>query len=106
MSKKTNKKSTHSVSATPVMVVPSKLDSEKMWDEIKNLKLEMFTLADQFVHLYYKPMIIDPVKLHLTALTKASSALPALEFAISPKYKSEQVDRFIVITLSSPEVKK
>lgn len=80
--------------------------SEKIWDEIKNLKLEMFALPNQFVHTYYKPMIIDPSKLCLTALTKASSVLPALEIAISPKYKLEQIDRFIFVTLALIEDKK
>lgn len=112
MDKKSKKKV---VAPTPVAeksvvvtapVAPVKSEADKIWDEIKNLKLEMFALDNQFVHLYYKPVLLDPSKLHLTALTKATSALPALETAVSPKYQTEQVDRFITVTLSPPKVKK
>jgi len=75
-------------------------ESEKIWNEIKNLKLEMFTLPNQFVYMYYKPITIDPAKLHLTALTSATSVLPALENALYPQYQVEQVDRFILVTLA------
>ena len=92
-----NKKS-KKTTASPV---PSKLESEKIWEEIKDLKLGMFTLPNQFVHLYYKPINVDPNKLYLTGLTKATSVLPALELAVSPKYQIEQVDRFIIVTLST-----
>lgn len=111
MDKKAKKKIVAPVVETPVVVAPAsvapvKSDADKIWDEIKNLKLEMFALDNQFVHLYYKQVLIDPSKLHLTALTKATSALPALETAVSPKYQTEQVDRFIAVTLAPPKVKK
>jgi len=107
MDKKSKKKVVPSVVENPVAVlVPVKSDADKIWDEIKNLKLEMFALDNQFVHLYYKPVPLDPSKLYLTALTKATSALPALEAVVSPKYQTEQVDRFITITLSPPKIKK
>lgn len=107
-----DKKSKKKIVVQPVVSVPVvtppvvKSDSEKIWDEIKNVRLEIFALPNQFVHTYYKPMIIDPVKLHLTGLTKASSVLPALESALYPKYLIEQIDRFIVITLAPAQIKK
>lgn len=94
------------VAPAPVVAAPVKSEADKIWDEIKNLKLEMFALDDQFVHLYYKPVPIDPSRLHLIMLTKATSALPALETAVSPKYQTEQVDRFITVTLAPSKVKK
>lgn len=79
-------------------VTQSKSDAEKIWDEIKNIKLEMFALPNQFVYLYYKPMTVDPNRLYLISLTKATSVLTFLENAVSEKYQIEQIDRFTVLT--------
>ena len=73
-----------------------KTAADKMWDEIKDLKIEMFALPDQRVHHYCKPVTIDPSKLFLIA--SAGSVLPSLEAAIAPKYVVEKQDRFIIVT--------
>lgn len=85
---------------TPVHV---KSDPEKIWDEIKHVRLDMFGLPGQVVEVYYKPMYLDDKKLHLSAKTKATSALSALETAIGSKYTVELADRFVVVTLITPK---
>ncbi len=88
------------VEQVTALAAPEKTQAEKTWDEIKGLRLDMFALQNQVVSTYYKPLYIDGVKLHLTALTKASAALAALEMAVSPKYIIDQVDRFVTVTAS------
>lgn len=73
-----------------------KTAAQQMWDEIKDLKIEMFALPDQRVNMYCKPVEIDPSKLFL--LVTAGSVLTALELVISPKYVIEKMDRFLVVT--------
>ena len=80
----------------PVEKKVVKTAAEKMWDDIKDLKIEMFALPDQRVHQYCKPVTIDPAKLFLVA--SAGSVLPSLEAAIAPKYVVEKQDRFLIVT--------
>lgn len=80
--------------------VKEKTQAQKIWDQISNLRLDMFSLNNQFVHAYYKPMFAEPTRLYLVGITKASAALPALEVALAPKYKVEQAERFVIVTLA------
>lgn len=80
--------------------VKEKTQAQKIWDQISNLRLDMFSLNNQFVHSYYKPMFADPYKLYLVSTTKASAALPALEEALATKYRVEQAERFIIVSLA------
>ena len=73
-----------------------KTEADKIWDEIKDLKIEMFALPDQRVHQYCKPVTVDPAKLFL--ITSAGSVLPSLEAVIAPKYVVEKQERFLVVT--------
>jgi hypothetical protein len=73
-----------------------KTAADKIWDEIKDLNIEMFALPDQRVHHYCKPVSIDPSKLFL--ITSAGSVLPSLEASIAPKYVVEKQDRFLIVT--------
>lgn len=70
--------------------------ADKIWEEIKDLKLEMFALPNQFVHAYYKPIAIEPTKLYLLLNTPA--ALPALELAVQGKYSVERLERYICVS--------
>lgn len=74
----------------------TKTAADKIWDEIKDLKIEMFALPNQQVHHYCKPVSIDPDKLFL--VVTAGSVLPSLETAISPKYTVEKQDKFLVVS--------
>jgi hypothetical protein len=90
------------VPAAPIEVVgvKEKTQAQKIWDVISNLRLDMFSLNNQFVHGYYKPLFVEPTRLYLVAITKASAALPALEVALSPKYQVEQAERFVIVSLA------
>ena len=70
--------------------------SEKIWEEIKDKQVEMFSLPAQPVQKYAQMHLIDHNKLHLTSTIPA--LLPTLEVALAPKYKVELVDKFIVIS--------
>ncbi len=83
-----------------VKLIPTK--AEKIWDQIKEVKLEMFGLPNQFVLSYYNPVFIESDKLYLTAKTHASAVLPALEQALQGRYTVEQAIKFLIIE----EVKK
>lgn len=102
VTKKTaTKKATAKKPVAPVPVAPPvKSEAEKIWDAIKDVRLEMFGLPGQMVHTYYKPLYLDPSKLHMQTLTKATSALAALETALHPKYTVELADRFVIVSLA------
>lgn len=61
-----------------------KSESEQIWDEIKDLPISMFALANQTVkqHVVYVPMRGRDVLLKLVS----TAALPALEETLSNKY--------------------
>jgi len=72
--------------------------ADKIWEDIKDVKLEMFALPNQFVNSYCKPVPIEPTKLYLTF--SASAVLPALELAIQGKYDVELVNKYIIVSKS------
>jgi hypothetical protein len=71
---------------------------QEMWEQIKNLKMVIFGLPGQQVHMYYDPIQVDPTKLFIKQKTGAGAALPALEEAISSHFDIERTDRFLIIT--------
>ena len=109
MAKKITKVSEISAICTPVPAIPtvqptSKVEltqAEKIWNEISGVKLDMFALPKQLVSTYYKPLFADPNKLLLVPLTKASSALQALETEIGSKYVVELSEKYVVVSLKS-----
>jgi hypothetical protein len=70
--------------------------SSGIWAEIKNKKIEMFSLPDQTVENYFAPVNVDPEKLYLTF--KVSSALPALEATLGSAFKVELANKYIVVS--------
>jgi hypothetical protein len=84
MEKKTDSKvKTHSTVASEI------------WEEIKEKPIEMFALPNQLVHMYCKPIEIEPNKCYLK--TTASSVLPALEAALGSKFEVERSTHFLVV---------
>lgn len=77
----------------------AKTVADKIWEEIKDLKIEMFALPDQRVHHYCKPISIDPAKLFI--IPTVGSFLPALEAVITPKYVVEKQDKYLLVSPSS-----
>ena len=67
-----------------------------IWDNIKDVKLEIFALPNQLVSNYCTPIKIEPTKLYLT--TSASAVLPALETALKDRYVVEQLERYLCVS--------
>lgn len=71
-------------------------EAEKIWDEIKDVAVEMFSLSGQTVKNFSKPIAVEPTRLFL--LFSSGAFLPALEVAIGKKYHVEQQDKYILVT--------
>jgi hypothetical protein len=82
-------------------IIPLTGTSLKIWNEIKDLQVSVFTLPNQFVHQYCQPAPLDPSKLFLKF--SVSAFLPALEEVIGAnreksKYNLELQKNYIVIS--------
>jgi hypothetical protein len=75
---------------------PTMTPAQKMWEEIKNLPIQMFGLPGQTVAMHATPVAIEPSRLYLTI--RSSATLPSLEEAIKGRYNVELVDKFVVVT--------
>lgn len=79
-----------------------------VWNEIKDMAIEMFALPGQVVAMHCTPVPADPTKLFL--LTQSTAVLPSLEVAINKNAKGlyehrfdcQQVERFVVVTRVQP----
>lgn len=70
-------------------------EADKIWAEIKNLPLDMFSLPNQSIEKYCTPQYVEPSKLYVNI--KVGSVLPALESALEKTHKVESAGRFVVI---------
>lgn len=70
--------------------------ADKIWEEIKELHIDMFTLPDQTIQKFCAPVIVEPTKLYLTYTV--GSILPALEEALSAKFTVEQAQKYLIIS--------
>jgi hypothetical protein len=73
--------------------------ADKIWEDIKDVKLEMFALPNQFVNSYCEQIKIEPSKLYLTS--KVSAVLPILEEALRGRYNVEKINKYIVVSIPS-----
>ena len=99
-------------SATPVEKVeekkavpekkPAVTEASKIWSEISNVELEMFSLPGQTVAKYCSPINVEPTKLYVTASVQA--VVPALEAALGKKFTIERHQKFIVIARKRDEL--
>jgi hypothetical protein len=80
----------------PVEKAVEKTVAQKIWEDIKDMKIEMFSLPDQMVHQYCKPVDLDPAKLFLTVT--AGAVIASLEAIVTPKYNLDVQERFVVIS--------
>jgi hypothetical protein len=71
--------------------------AEKIWADIKDHKIEMFSLPAQLISKFVSPVTVEPTKLYLTFTI--SAVLPVLEEALKAKYTVQQVDKWIVVSL-------
>jgi hypothetical protein len=80
----------------------AKTNAEKIWEEIKDKQINMFTLPNQLVNQYCVPTSIEPSKLYVTYTV--SSILPALENALGSSYKVENAGRFLAISYTEQPI--
>jgi hypothetical protein len=80
---------------TVVTSVAKMTTATKIWDTIKNKKIEIFSLPNQFVHMHCKPIEIEPSKLYVT--TTITAMLPALEELLNGQYTVSQSNKYICI---------
>lgn len=73
-----------------------KTEAEKIWNEIRNLNVDLFALPNQKVNDHCEPVQVEPNKLFL--LATASAFLPALESSLGTKFLVEKLDKFIVVS--------
>lgn len=83
----------YQVPVTPV--APVQTEAEKIWDQIRNLPIQMFGLPGQVVAMHATPFPIEPSKLYLTI--RSSATLPSLETAVGDEFTVEQADRFVIV---------
>ena len=70
-------------------------EAGKIWNEIKNKKIEMFALPDQIVEKYCHLISIEPSKLYV--IPSAPSVLPALETALGSKYTVSLAEKYLIV---------
>ena len=69
--------------------------SDKIWEHIKNVQLDLFSLPNQFVNKHCTPTTVEPSKLYLTLSTPA--VLPALEEALKGHYSVYLLEKWTVV---------
>ena len=80
----------------------NKHESDKIWDEIKNLSIDMFALPNQTVQQHIVPLQVAGKELLVKLVSTA--ALPALEEAINrygKKYTVTVAEGYVVVTRAS-----
>ena len=94
--------------APSVFQPPVQTEAEKIWDQIRNLPIQMFGLPGQVVAMHATPFPIEPTKLYLTI--RSSATLPSLETAVGDNFTVEQADRFVIVARRAtplfPQVKR
>jgi hypothetical protein len=68
----------------------------EIWNDIKDLELNLFGLPNQFVSVNCFPEVIEPSKLYVTI--KNAVVFPVLEDLLKDKYEVKQSYRFLTIS--------
>lgn len=84
-----------SESVEEVVTVKSVTEADKIWKEIKDKDLGLFSLPGQTVEKYFTPITVEPTKAYLTFGT--SSAFPALETVLGDKFEIEQAGKYVTV---------
>lgn len=74
--------------------------ADKIWSEIKDLTINLYSLPNQKVSAYCSVLPISDKDLYLTSTVNAF--LPALEASIGPKYLVELQDKYICVKYAEP----
>lgn len=84
------------VAPVPTPPPPQLNEAQKIWEEIKNVQLNMFALPNQTVDMYCKVYPIEPTHCYITV--KVSAVLAALEDTLGKVYNFETAGKFVLIT--------
>lgn len=71
-------------------------EAGKIWNEIKDKEVDVFSLPNQTIAQHAVPAIVEPSKLYL--LTRFSSALTAIEAACGKKFNVDLLDKYVVVS--------
>jgi hypothetical protein len=85
-----------------VVEVKMKTEAQQIWEEIKDRNIEMFSLPNQKVNNYCKPVEVEPTKLYL--YIKAEAVLPSLEVSAGSSFVVEKMERFVVVSRAKPSL--
>lgn len=77
-------------------------ESDKIWEEIENLPIEMFSLPNQKVSDHVQKVNV-PGK-QLMVLLKSSSVITSLEYTLGSKFDLEQTEKYTVIRRKAKEI--
>jgi len=98
----------------------TKTEAQLIWDEIKDLPIQMFGLPNQTVELHCTPVAIEPTHLYVTI--RSSAVLPALETSLkeyadnvsavmkksgginNSVFTVEMADKFVIVTRAKPSM--
>ena len=69
-------------------------EPEKIWQEIKDVQLNLFALPNQTVQKHCQPQLVEPTRLYVTF--SAGAVGPALEAALS-NYSVEIDGKYVII---------
>jgi hypothetical protein len=79
-----------------------KFESDKIWAEIKDLSIEMFSLPNQKVSDHVFKVNLPGKK--LTVTLKSSSVLTSLEYVLGKKFEVEPQEKYVTIARAVKEV--
>lgn len=82
--------------APPPPPVPQLTEAQKIWEEIRQVQLNMFALPGQTVEMYCKVYPIEPSRVYMTV--KVSAVLAALEDTLGKWYNFDTAGKFVLVT--------
>jgi len=75
--------------------VTMRFESEKIWDEIKNVGINMFALPNQRVQDHVT--VLDVPGNELYVKLKSTAVLPALEECLGSKFSVELCEKYTIV---------
>lgn len=82
--------------APPPPPSPQLTEAQKIWEDIRQVQLNMFALPGQTVEMYCKVYPIEPSRVYMTV--KVSAVLAALEDTLGKWYNFDTAGKFVLVT--------
>jgi len=90
----------------PAKPIQPQTESDKLWEQMRGLPLDIFALPDQTVEMHAKRVPLAPDAVHLKL--KSTAVLPALEIALraiklppDKQWKLENATRFCIVSIET-----